>query len=66
MGPVGTIALNGLTTDDVSLTGGIGCQIANLGLSFYLGILQNVIAEQLSFSTICRSCVSKELVDCGP
>ena len=66
MGPVGPITITDLTTDDVSLTGGFACQVANLGLSFYLSTLTNVIADDLAFGNLCRDCVSKELVDCGP
>jgi hypothetical protein len=40
-------SLTGLTTDDVELHGGIGCQIANLGLSFYIDQLTDVLADRL-------------------
>jgi hypothetical protein len=64
MGPTGTFSISNLESSDVSLTGGIGCQIANLGISFFINTLTGVIADDLSFGTLCRC--GTDLVTCGP
>jgi hypothetical protein len=65
---VGTVALTNLTTDDVSLTGGFGCAIANLGLSFFLDTLTSTLTSQIQ-STIqdqtCKKCPSGQVAECG-
>jgi hypothetical protein len=38
-----TPVVNGLTSDDMALTGGTGCLLANMGLSFYVETLQAMI-----------------------
>jgi hypothetical protein len=64
---VGTVALSNLTTDDVLLEGSLGCQIANLGLSFFVGVLDDTIAQMLTPSTsLCRLCDSNDVTACGP
>ncbi len=66
---VGTVALTNLTTDDVSLTGGIACDIANLGLSFFLSTLTSTLTTEIQ-STIqnqtCKKCPSGTVDECGP
>jgi len=64
MGPVGTISISNLTSDDLSLTGGVSCSFANLGLSFYLSVLTDTLAQDLSFGTLCRC--GSDLFSCGP
>lgn len=70
MGQAGTINISNLTSDDVHLNGGIACQIANLGLSFFLGTIEQVIEEQLlqngiAFVDLCRPCGST-IAQCTP
>nr|HEX4318504.1 hypothetical protein [Kofleriaceae bacterium] len=56
---VGSVAINRLESADVSLNGGIGCEIANLGLSFFIGTLTSALTSQIA-STVqqqtCKSC----------
>ena len=65
---VGTVALQDLTASDVSLTGSIGCQVANFGLGFFLstltsqltGVVQSTIQDQT-----CKKCPSGDVAECG-
>ena len=51
---LGAVSLTGLTTDDVSITGGFGCQVANLGLGFFLNTLQATLVQSLvPFEGLC-------------
>lgn len=65
---VGTVQLNNLASEDVNLTGGFGCQAANLGLSFFLGILKdqitNALKDQIQ-SAVCKQCASGNVAECG-
>jgi MYXO-CTERM domain-containing protein len=65
---VGDVALTQLATEDVSLTGGIGCALANLGLSFFIDILEDqltgVIQETIQDQT-CKACPSGDVGECG-
>ena len=66
---VGTVALTNLTSDDVSLGGSIACDIASLGLSFFIGTLSSALTSQIQ-STIqdqtCKKCPTGTLDECGP
>ena len=42
---VGTGTVIGLTSDDVTLTGGLGCAVANVGLGYFDSILQDGMAK---------------------
>jgi len=42
---VGTSTVSGLTSAKVSLTGSFGCQVANLGLSFFISTLGDELAQ---------------------
>ena len=66
MGPVGAITLTGLTTDDIVLSGGIGCQIANLPL--IIDTLTSTIRDTVSatFDNLCRRCCSGDIAQCAP
>src|SRR5690242_7455402 len=44
---VGTVNLSNLESSDVSLTGGFGCEVANLGLSFFIGTLTSALTSQV-------------------
>ncbi|HWO27094.1 MAG TPA: hypothetical protein VNO30_50535 [Kofleriaceae bacterium] len=65
---VGTVAISQLVTEDVRLTGGFGCQVANLALSFVIdlltdeltGVIQDTIQEQT-----CKGCPSGDVGECG-
>ena len=65
---VGGVALNNLTSDDVELTGGFGCQIADFGLGAFLGILTDQITGAIQ-GTIqdqtCKACPSGNVSECG-
>ncbi|HEX5060441.1 MAG TPA: hypothetical protein VFV99_13830 [Kofleriaceae bacterium] len=66
---VGTVNLTQLASEDVSLTGGIGCQLANLGLSFFLGILTDQITGAVQSAIqdqTCKACESGNVAECGP
>ncbi|MGN6110839.1 MAG: MYXO-CTERM sorting domain-containing protein [Kofleriaceae bacterium] len=66
---VGTVNLSNLTTDDVDLTGGFGCQVANLGLSFFIGILRDQLTGAVQSAIqdqTCKACPSGNVSECGP
>ncbi len=65
---VGNVAISQLASEDVALTGGFGCQLANLGLSFFIGILTDqltgVIQDTIQEQT-CKQCPSGDVAECG-
>jgi hypothetical protein len=65
---VGTVNIANLDAGDVSLGGSIACDIASLGLSFFIGILTSQIGSQIQ-STIenqtCKKCPSGNVAECG-
>ena len=66
---VGTVSLANLASEDVSLNGGIGCQIANLGLGFFIGILKDQLTGAVQGAIqdqTCKSCPSGDVGECGP
>lgn len=66
---VGTVTVANLASEDVALTGGIGCQLANLGLSFFLGILTDQITGAIQSAIqdqTCKACESGMVSECGP
>ncbi|MBX3159413.1 MAG: hypothetical protein KF773_25810 [Deltaproteobacteria bacterium] len=65
---VGEVVLSNLQNEDVSLTGGFGCQIANLGLSFFLSTLTSQITDAVKGAVqdaTCKTCESGNVSDCG-
>ncbi|HSN28962.1 MAG TPA: hypothetical protein VLT45_21895 [Kofleriaceae bacterium] len=65
---VGTVNLTNLESSDVSLTGGFGCQVANLGLSFFLGILTSQLTgtvQKTIQDQTCKKCPSGNVAECG-
>jgi hypothetical protein len=68
MGPTSNVTLVGLTSDDVSVTGGIGCQLASLGLNFFVGTLTDTLADTLftRFDHLCRRCCTGDIAQCAP
>ncbi len=66
---VGDVAISNLKAEDVALTGGIGCQIANLGTSFFLGLLTDQLTGPIKDTiqgATCKSCPSGDVGECGP
>ncbi len=65
----GAVTLSQLTTQDVNLTGGFACQLANLGLSFFLntlsGTFESAIRDAINQQT-CKACPSGTTNECGP
>jgi hypothetical protein len=53
---IGDVQLTYLESGDVSLSGGIGCSLANLGQAFFIGTLKSFIADELKseFADICQ------------
>ena len=53
---LGSATVSGLTSGDVSLTGGIGCSAANPGMGYYESVLANAVAsDALAASTVGQS-----------
>jgi hypothetical protein len=44
---MGDVVVNGVESDDVALTGGIGCQLASVGISFFIGTLVDSLQDML-------------------
>jgi hypothetical protein len=65
---VGTVNLTNLQSEDVNLTGGFGCAVANVGLDFFMGVLTSQLTGTLQ-STIqkqtCKKCPSGDVAECG-
>lgn len=65
---VGDVAVTQLTSDDVSLNGGFGCQFASLGISFFLGTLTDTFADAIKGAIedqTCKACPSGQVSECG-
>ncbi|HEU0034646.1 MAG TPA: hypothetical protein VFQ53_28675 [Kofleriaceae bacterium] len=65
---VGTVNLTNLASEDVSLTGGFGCQVANLGLTFFIGILKDQITGAIQSAIqdqTCKACPTGDVGECG-
>ena len=45
---VPSIVINGLATEDFAIEGGLGCQLANLGLGFFVGTLTSQLEDHLA------------------
>lgn len=66
---VGTVALSQLATEDVALTGNLGCQLANLGLSFFIDILRDQLTGAIGGAIedqTCKACPTGAVAECGP
>ena len=61
-----SVALSGLENADVGLTGDFRCTIVTLGLSFFLGTLDQALQSVASFHDLCRPCGSIGVAQCGP
>jgi hypothetical protein len=65
---VGDVAVTQLTSDDVSLNGGFGCQFASLGISFFIGTLTDTFADAIKGAIedqTCKACPSGQVSECG-
>ncbi|HEY4238502.1 MAG TPA: hypothetical protein VGM88_01760 [Kofleriaceae bacterium] len=65
---VGAVTISNLTSDDVALTGGFGCQIANFGLGSFLSILTDQITGAIQSAIqdqTCKACASGDVAECG-
>jgi MYXO-CTERM domain-containing protein len=65
---VGTVALTNLKSEDVALTGSIGCQIASLGISFFIGILADQLTGAVQGAIqdqTCKACPTGNVDECG-
>ena len=66
---VGTVTIADLTSNDVALTGGIGCQLANFGLGSFLSILTDQITGAIQSAIqdqTCKACPGGTVAECGP
>jgi hypothetical protein len=52
---IATTTLVGFTADDIVLTGGLGCTLANLGLSLFLGTLTSMFQDSVQLP-LCSTC----------
>ena len=68
MGPIGSVTLIGLTSDDFTITGGLGCQLASLGIGVFISTLTGVIEGNLrdGVNDLCLLCSSNAIAQCGP
>lgn len=65
---VGTVSITQLTSDDVHLTGSLGCQLASLGLGAFIGTLTDTFADQIRSAIAdqaCKACPSGQVAECG-
>jgi MYXO-CTERM domain-containing protein len=66
---VGTVAVNQLTTDDVTINGSdFRCIIGNVGLGLFLGTLQSTFAGAIQSAIqdqACKACPSGDVAECG-
>jgi hypothetical protein len=66
---VGDVSLSQLTTDDVALSGGFWCVVADFGLGLFLGILTDQITGAIKDAIqdqTCKACESGNVAECGP
>ena len=45
----------GLTADDISLAGGVGCALTSIGTGFFAGTLANALYDSLRLP-LCTAC----------
>lgn len=66
---VGAVTIGNLASEDVALTGSVGCQLASLGIGFFLGILTDQITGAIQSAIqdqTCKACPSGAVGECGP
>jgi hypothetical protein len=60
--------MDDLTDEDVELTGGFGCQLADFGIGQFISVLTDTISDTLKSSvqdSVCKSCPSGDVGECG-
>jgi hypothetical protein len=65
---VGTVAVNNLASEDVSLNGGFGCTISNALLGLFIGILKDQITGAIQSAIqdqTCAQCPGGTVEECG-
>jgi MYXO-CTERM domain-containing protein len=65
---VGDAALSQLSDEDVDLTGGFGCQLANLGVGLFIDTLSSQFTDQIAGAIegqVCKACDSGDVAECG-
>jgi uncharacterized protein (TIGR03382 family) len=65
----GDVVITQLTSQDVRLTGSIGCQLASLGLGAFIGTLTSTFADAIKSAIsdqACKACPSGDVAECGP
>lgn len=65
---VPNVNITRLTSNDVSLTGAFACSLANLGIGYFLSVLQDTLADGIRQNleqAFCRPCASGSVADCG-
>jgi hypothetical protein len=65
---VGTASLSQLSDEDVDLTGGFGCQLANFGVGLFIDTLSSQFTDQISGAIeeqVCKACESGDVAECG-
>jgi MYXO-CTERM domain-containing protein len=66
---VGDATLTQLSDEDVDLTGGFGCQLANFGVGLFIDTLSSQFTDQISGAIeeqVCKACPSGDVGECGP
>jgi hypothetical protein len=66
---VGSVAVSQLASEDVALTGSFGCQLASLGIGFFLDTLTDTINDQVKSAVeeqTCKACPGGNVSECGP
>jgi MYXO-CTERM domain-containing protein len=64
----GNVAITQLTSDDVRLTGSLGCQAASLGLGFFIGTLTSTFSDAIKDAIngqLCKQCPGGSVDECG-
>ena len=64
----GNVVIGQLTSDDVRLTGSVGCQLASLGLGAFLGTLTSTFSDAIKDAIdgqLCKQCPSGDVAECG-
>ncbi|MEZ4400131.1 MAG: MYXO-CTERM sorting domain-containing protein [Kofleriaceae bacterium] len=64
----GAVVVSQLTSQDVRLTGSIGCQLASLGIGFFIGTLTSTFADAINSAITgqtCKACPSGDVAECG-
>ncbi len=64
----GTVTLTNLESADVSLGGSIACDIADLGLSFFLSLLESQLTSPIESAingATCKACPGGTTAECG-